>query len=202
MMRRVAVLVVAAGAFLLAGCSGDDNGGETEMDLSDIPAVPPEGERLCEFLPRQTVALALGTDDFEVTRGDAPRDGQGELVYAACHVALDGQDADALDVSVDWAQGAKMSGFEQDLRNEDFNQLPEEDGLGFSWKQTANRPDGSRGDTARAWLVRGDRLIDVWITMPVEGRDGEADAAAIAQQVVQTLNISDEWTLPGDPPSR
>lgn len=200
-VARTALVVLALAA--LTGCTSDDNGSETPVDLSEIPATPSaDDELLCDFLPRQSAVLALGTDGFEVTRGETTRDSVGELSFAACHLTIDGQDDSALDINVDWAMGSAVSGLQEDLNSDRYNQLPESEGLGFTWTDEANRPDGNRGDTAHALLVHGDRLITVWITLPAKGRDGEADAAALARQAVATLEIPDEWTLPDPQPTR
>ncbi len=117
-------------------------------------------------------------------------------------MTLDGQDQQALSVDVDWALGILGSGFQERPAADGYNQLPDTAGLGFTWTQEETRPDDGEGDTARAWLLHGDRIVQVWVAMPPEGRDGEADAAALAQQVAVTLELPAEWTLPGAPPAR
>ena len=54
--------------------------------------LPPGGELLCDFLPRESAALALGADGFEESSGSLARDAAGRLSGAGCSVTLDGQD--------------------------------------------------------------------------------------------------------------
>jgi hypothetical protein len=201
-MRITRRLSVAAAAAVLATSCGTDEGNETPVDQTTISSSVVGGELLCEFVPRQSAALALGSDDVVEMFGQVPRDSAGEIASASCRIGLDGQDEPALSVAVDWALGSKADSFEDGLRSDAFHQLPDDHGLGYSWTEDADRPDGSRGPTSRAVLLHGDRLIDVSILQPADGRDAEADAVAIARQVTQTLELSDEWTLGEVPPSR
>ncbi|WP_152691133.1 hypothetical protein [Jiangella alkaliphila] len=203
-MRGVTMAALTLSLVVLAGgCSDDDSGDDTTVDLSEIaPTPPPGGELLCDFLPRESVVLALGSDGFEESSSLLTRDSAGELSGAGCSVTLDGQDQQALSVDVDWALGILGSGFQERLTADGYNQLPDAAGLGFTWTQEETRPDDSEGDTTRAWLLHGDRIVQVWVAMPPDGRDSEADAAALAQQVVGTLELPAEWTLAGAPPAR
>jgi hypothetical protein len=190
--------LLTAGLLLIA-CTGDHEG--AEQDMGALPVTAPDGEWLCEFVPRDSVLATLGED--ELSAEGSVHDPQGELALARCRVTLNGQGTSSLDVSVDWASGMTLESFDGGLSDQRYNQLPDEDGLGFSWtEQKDERPDGSSGPVGRAQLLRGDHVIDMWIGRPADGRDGEADAVAIAQQVVQTLELGDEWTLPGEPPRR
>lgn len=189
LLKTAAVLVAAVLA--VAGC-GDDDEGDTPVDTSTIPATAPGGELLCDFLPAESAALALGG---EVSAdGQVTRDTQGVLTSAGCRVTVDGGDDVALRVLVDYMMGNARTGFEDGLADaETYHQLSDAQGLGYTFTD---------GSTAQARLSRGDYLIEVRIAAPAEGRDGEADAAAIAQQVGQTLEIPEEWTLQGTPPVR
>lgn len=202
-MRVTMTAAAVVLTMLTAGCSGGSDDDDTSVDLAEILSTPPpSGELLCDFVPRDSVALALGTDDFEESSGGLTRDSAGELSGAGCNITLDDQEDRALTIGVDWALGILGSGFQDRLTADGYNQLPASAGLGFTWIQERDRPDGSRGDTARAWLNHGDRIVQVWLLMPADGRDGEADAAALAQQVIRTLELPAEWTLQGEPPKR
>lgn len=189
-----AAVVAAVSLMTAAGCS-EDNEGDTPVDQpSAMSSTAPDGERLCDFLPRESAALALGDDGVTAQGGQVSRDSQGTLVGAACRVSV-GEDADvALAVMVDYMMGAARGGFEDGIADsERYNQLPDDQGLGYSWVD-----DG----IGEARLSRGDYLIEVTVSGGAEGRDPEADAVALAQQVTATLEIPDEWTLPDTPPSR
>ena len=45
------------------------------------------------------------------------------------------------------------------------------------------------------------RVVEVDL-LPADGRDPSADAIALAQQVAAGLDLPDEWTLDGEPPTR
>lgn len=193
-VRAVTIAAVTAMVLAAGACSDDAVGDETEVDLSEIsPSPPPGGELLCDFVPHESVTLALGTGEFAETRGEVSRDTVGELSAAACAVTIDGHDRPALDIAVDWALGSIGGAFRDGLDDDRYHQLPADAGLGYTWTE-----DG----TARGWLNHGDRIVDVRIAAPAEGRDGEADVAALARQVVATLELAPDWTLPGDPPAR
>ncbi len=201
-MRTTRRLSVAAAAVVLATSCGTDEGSETPVDHTTISSSVPGGELLCEFVPRESAALALGSDDVVELSGQVPRDTAGEVSSASCRIGLDADGEPALSVAVDWALGSKVESFEDGLHSDEFHQLPDDEGLGYSWTHDADRPDGTRGATARAVILHGDRLIDVSILRPAEGRDAESDAVAIARQVTGTLELGEEWTLGEEPPTR
>ncbi len=75
---RMAALTLSL-VVLAGGCSDDDTGDDTVVDLSEIaPSPPPGGELLCDFLPRERVTLALGGDGFEESSSLLTRDSAGE----------------------------------------------------------------------------------------------------------------------------
>lgn len=190
LLKTAAVLVAAAMA--VAGC-GDDDEGDTPVDTSTIPVTAPGGELLCDFLPAESASLALG-GDVSAEGGQVSRDTQGVLTGAGCRVTVDGGSDVALSVLVDYMMGNARTGFEDGLADpETYHQLPDDQGLGYTF---------SDGGAAQARLSSGDYLVEVRVAAPAEGRDGEADAAAIAQQVTQTLEIPQEWTLQGSAPTR
>lgn len=190
LLKTAAVLVAAVVA--VAGC-GDDDEGDTPVDTSTIPATAPGGELLCDFLPAESASLALG-GEVSAEGGQVSRDNQGVLTGAGCRVTVDGGSDVALSVLVDYMMGNARTGFEEGLADaETYHQLPDDQGLGYTF---------SDGGAAQARLSSGDYLVEVRVTAPAEGRDGEADAAAIAQQVTQTLEIPQEWTLQGSAPTR
>ncbi|PZF80507.1 hypothetical protein [Jiangella anatolica] len=190
LLKTAAVLVAAVLA--VAGC-GDDDEGDTPVDTTTIPATAPGGELLCDFLPAESAALAVG-GEVSAEGGQVTRDTAGVLTSAGCRITVDGGDDVVLRVLVDYMMGNARVGFEDGLADpETYHQLPDDQGLGYSFT------DGGAG---QARLSSGDYLIEVTISAPAEGRDGEADAVAIAQQVTQTLEIPQEWTLQGTPPTR
>lgn len=195
-MRRVTTVLAMVSVLLMVACSGEDNGGDNPVDeTSAMSGVAPDGELLCDFVPRESAVLALGADDVTADDGQVARDSQGALVGAGCGVTVGDDDENKVSVLVDYMLGAARGGFEDGINDpERYNQLPDDVGLGYS------STDESRGADAR--LSRGDYLIEVRVSGGAEGRDHEADAVALAQQVAQTLEIPDEWTLPETPPSR
>ncbi|PSL06783.1 hypothetical protein CLV30_102171 [Haloactinopolyspora alba] len=141
----------------------------------------PSGDQLCDFVPRQSVVEVLGTEEFEVQGGNVSRDSADALSGAACQLAVDGDVV--VSVMVGFMLGYAGNGFREGL---------------YSWTDTGD--DGPV--TGEARLSRGDYLIDVEVVGIAEGRDAETDAVGLAQQVIQTLEIPDEWTLQGTAPSR
>jgi hypothetical protein len=122
------------------------------------------------------------------------------LVVAGCHIDIDSQRV--LDVSVGLlGDGIQRKIFDEELALGRNSQLPDSVGLGYSWVNTSEDGDNESG-VGHAWVNYGDYLLTVGIADVAHGRDHEADAVAIAQQVRQTLGIPDEWTLPGEPPAR
>lgn len=167
--------------------------------MSAMPTTAADGE-LCDFVPRDSVALALGTDEFEVDSGEVSRASDGAISSAGCRVRVN--DELTFTVSVGFAaEGYERNGFEKGLDRDGYNELPGEVGLGFTWADETDVDDGVVS-TGEAWVLYGDYFVRVWIAGLVADRDQEADAAAVAQQVRQTLEIPDEWTLPGPSPSR
>ena len=196
---RAAVVSVAIVAGLaLTGCDGDD---APPADTTALTPQVPDGEYLCEFVPEASVVLALGADelasDGRVTRGPTRGRPDDTLSAATCDVAV--EDDDVLSVDVSYMLGYAGDGFRDRLSWDEFNQLADDAGLGYSW---TDEPDGDDPGVGEARLSHGDYLIEVRVVGIAEGRDPEADAVAWAQQTVQTLEIPDEWTWPGQPPSR
>lgn len=206
MSRRGLAIAVGALAWVaLVACSeGDEEGRDDPVSSETIPAsAPTDGELLCDFVPRDSVVLALGRDEFEVTRGEVLREPKGALQGASCALAPTGTDYEMLTVDVAHPMGYVGSVFEDALADtERYAQLPEEIGVGVYQKDPiGRRPGGEKGPVGFAQLSRGNWLVSVYIVLPADGRDSSADAVALVQQVVDTLEISDEWTLRGDPPS-
>ncbi|WP_053207473.1 hypothetical protein [Jiangella muralis] len=182
-----AVLVLA-----LAACS--DNGEETPMN--PLSTTAPSGDLLSDFVPRESVVLALGTDDVEAPGGSVQHGSEGTLISAGSEVYVDGDPV--LSVTVEQAMGILRSGFEDRLASDQYTQLPDDVGLGFSWSEDEEQ-GGESVPVGHAWLAHGIYVVRVSVTGLAEGRDHEADAVALAQQVVQTLELPDAWTL-NDPP--
>lgn len=198
MMRRAVVgAALVLSVSMLSACGGDDEGETTVHDPTPLSSAAPSGDRLCDFLPRASVEQVVGTDSFEVEGGQVSRDSAGALSGAGCRVAVDGDVV--VSVKVDFMLGYAGSGFRDGLKDERYNQLPEDAGLGYSWIAKSGE-DGPT--TAEARLSRGDYIIETEVVGIVDGRDPEADAVALAQQAGETLEIPDTWTLPEAPPSR
>lgn len=167
-------------------------------DPSPMTSEAPEGEQLCEFVPQASVVQALGTEDFDIQGGQVSRDSQGALSGAACRVTA-GDDV-VLSVMVDFMLGHVKNAFVDGLTDDEYNQLPDEQGLGYSWTEGADGSDEHA--TGEARLSRGDYIIETEVVGIADGRDPGADAMALAQQVTRTLEIPDTWTLPEAAPSR
>ncbi len=197
MRRGIVGAALVVSVSLLAACGENDEGDLTVEDPAPLSSAVPSGERLCEFVPRSSVEQTLGADSFEVQGGHVSRDSKDALSGAGCRVSVDGDVV--LSVKVDFMLGYAGKGFRDGLKDEDYNQLADDAGLGYSWSDKSG-DDGAA--TGEARLSRGDYLIETEVVGIAEGRDPEADAVALAQQASQTLEIPDEWTLSGSPPSR
>ncbi len=197
-VRLIGALIVAI--MILSACGSDNDSEDPVSDMSAIPTTAPDGEMLCDFIPRESVALALGTDEFEVDNGEVSRASDGAISSAGCRIRVNDELTFTASVGLA-AEGYERNGFEKRLDRDDYNQLPGEAGLGFTWADNSDL-EGGTVSTGEAWVLYGVYFVRVWVAGLVEDRDHEADAAAVAQQARQTLNIADEWTLPGSPPSR
>ena len=197
----VAVLVLAA----LAGCQDGDAGAAPEQpaasSIGALPASPVEGERLCGFVPRESAAIALGSAAV-AGKGEVRRATSGEVSAAECLLAPVGLRDPAAIVHVEALRGTARDIFDRDLRSPERNQLPASVGLGYSWTDPAGYRATANGPVAETWLLHGDHLVQVSVWSPPEGRDGERDATALAQQVVRTLDLRDTWTLAEEQPVR
>ncbi|WP_123788385.1 hypothetical protein [Phytoactinopolyspora halophila] len=192
---------VAAVALAISGCTGDDDGVNHRAQIDELPATAPPGELLCDMLPVDTVTTVTGTGDVEA-EGGADRDSSGKFAGTPrCRIMIEGEHGDILHGNVPWAEGNSLNSFEAGLDDDRFNQLPDEVGLGFSWTEE-NSSGESSSTRGHARLLHGSRVVEMDLAQMVEGRDPEADAIAVAQQVIETLELGDEWILPGDPPSR
>jgi hypothetical protein len=109
-----------------------------------------------------------------------------------CLVKPKGMDGTGVRVNVGFNLGLGRKDFDKGLRDKGFQQLPEAAGLGFSY--TAD-------DAGHARIAHGDYLLEVDVHR-AKGRDAEKDATALAQQVLATLQLPDDWTIKGTPPPR
>lgn len=184
-----AALLLTSG--VLAGCQDDDKGATMDSDTTALSANAPDGPRLCGFVPRASVEHILG-DGLEA-QGDVDRDSNNEVGGALCLVTPRGQDTAGVRVHVGFNLGYGRKDFDKGLRDDRFHQLPASDGLGYSY--TAEGAGHAR-------LGHGNYLLEIDVRK-VEGRDAEKDAAALAQQVLATLQLPRDWTIRTAPaPSR
>ncbi|WP_106535796.1 hypothetical protein [Haloactinopolyspora alba] len=142
----------------------------------------------------------MGTEDFDVVNGQVSRTSEGSVSAAGCRIEVDDELTFTASVGLA-AEGYERDGFEKRLNRDGYDQLPPDVGLGFTWADEQDR-GGDSVSTGQAWVSYGDYFVRVWIAGIADGRDQEADAAAIAAQLRQTLDIPEQWTLPGSPPTR
>ena len=171
-----------------------------ETNAAALETTAPQGPTVCDFVPRSSATTVLGAEDVDAT-GEVRRDGK-RLVFADCKATPTGASDPQLFVHVEDLRGAARDIFERGLADPDRTPLPDEVGLGYSWTDPEGFRATSTGAVSETWLLRGDALVQVSLWSPPEGRDGEADTTAIAQQVTQTLDLGEEWTLEGAPPAR
>jgi hypothetical protein len=199
LMFRAALAVAIVGLVPLAGCGEDPptepDGSSTMPQTTALETTPPEGPRVCDFVPETSVRTVLGLDDV-----DAQGSVNGEI--ADCKARPAGSSDPQLFVHVEDLVGSAREIFERDLDSTERNQLPDSIGLGYSWTDPEGFRATSTGPVSETWLLHGDKLVQVSLWSPPSGRDGEDDTTALAQQVVGTLDIPGEWTLDEQPPSR
>ena len=197
----VAVLVLAT----LAGCQGGADGAAPGLPAASSSGVlttsPVAGERLCGFVPRESAEDALGSTAV-AGKGAVRRASSGELSSAECLLAPAGLRDPSAIVHVEALRGTARDIFDRELRNPERNQLPASVGLGYSWTDPVGYRATANGPVAETWLLHGNHLVQVSVWSPPEGRDGERDATALAQQVVRTLDLRDTWTLAEKQPVR
>lgn len=199
LMSRTALAVAIVGLVPLTGC-GDDpttepDGSSTMSQTTALETTPPEGPRVCDFVPETSVTTVLGSDDL-----DAQGSVDGEI--ADCKARPAGSPDPQLFVHVEDLVGSAREIFERDLGSDERNQLPDSVGLGYSWTDPEGFRATSTGPVSETWLLHGDKLVQVSLWSPPGGRKGEDDTTALAQQVVATLDLPDEWTLEDEQPAR
>ncbi len=203
-------VVIAALAVTVAGCtSGDDASADDDANGDGVTSA----DGLCEFVPWEHVQNALGLDDLE---------GDGTLIEfrplartadqatsvvrrGTCWVRRSGETdrGGAVRVRVDWNLDERRDDFELGLKNEAAGRFPDEVGLGYAWtRDDRPRPDGSEGLIGGAQLAYGDVIVSAVINLPAEGTDPKESGTAIVLEMVESLNLPDQWTLDDDPPSR
>jgi hypothetical protein len=168
-------------------------------DPTPLTTAVPQGSLLCDFVPEESVSTVLGGSDITAD-GQVARDSQDELTVAYCNIGYEDADLDAIRVQVEFLSGTLRPAFEEGLQSSDYQQLPESEGLGYSWAEEQETEDGTQ-TIGKAWLARGNHLVRV-DALPTDGRDPAEDAIRLAQQVATSLEIPEEWTLDGAPPSR
>jgi len=181
-----------------AACTGGDSR-EAVADPTPLTTAVPQGSLLCDFVPEETASTVLGASDITAD-GQVARDSQDELTVAYCNIGYEDADLDAIKVQVEFLSGTLRPRFDEGLQSSDYQQLPESEGLGYSWTEQQETEDGTQ-TIGRAWLARGNHVVRVDV-LPTEGRDPADDAIHLAQQSAAALDIPDEWTLDGPPPSR
>ncbi len=206
-----ALLPLVVTLLLASGCTDDGSstpkGSDTMTGSTSaaptaaaLPATPPGGSRLCEFLPAESAETILGTHDLSAT-GRVTGAGTDGLV-AECKVHPPGSTDPLVFVHVEKLAGAARTIFERDLTSPERHQLPEAAGLGYSWTDPAGYRDGSSGPVSETWLLHGSHLVQASVWSPPGSRPGEQDTVSLARQVVATLDLPDRWTLDGEPPAR
>jgi hypothetical protein len=193
-MRRTVAALTTALILPVAACGGTDTEGDS-VSTTPLSAEPPSGTMLCGFVPEESVRTVLGTEEVSGA-GDVRRDSTDALTGASCDVAADGDSVESIRVRVGYLEGTIRPAFDEGLGNDSYDQLPADAGLGYSWTQ-----EQGEDTIGRSRLLHGDYLVEVDL-LPAEGRDPSADAIALAQQVAAGLDLPDEWTLDGEPPTR
>ncbi len=196
---------------LLGGCTDDGSSTPKGSDTmtgstpaaptaAALPAAPPEGRRLCDFVPAESAETMLGTHDLQAA-GRVTGAGTDGLV-AECKVHRPGSTDPLVFVHVERLTGAARSIFERDLTSSERHQLPDAAGLGYSWTDPAGYRDGSTGPVSETWLLHGSHLVQTSVWSPPRSRPAEQDTVSLARQVVATLDLPDGWTLGGQAPVR
>jgi hypothetical protein len=193
-MRRSVAALTTALILPVAACGGTDTEGDS-VSTTPLSAQAPSGTMLCGFVPEESARTVLGTEEVSGA-GDVRRDSTEALTRASCDVTAGGDDVESIRVRVGFLEGTIRPAFDEGLGNDSYEQLPADAGLGYSWTQ--EQGDATIG---RSRLAHGDYLVEVDL-LPAEGRDPSADAIALAQQVAAGLDLPDDWTLDGEPPTR
>lgn len=194
-MRRTLAALTSALltlAPLTAGCSpspGDDMSTPTALPTSPGPSP----ELLCGMVPLEAARTALGAEDVS-GRGEVRRDpADGTVLPGRCSVVAGGSDGSdgRLSVDLQYNTGGYRADFDRGLTDGRLAQLPEDGPLGYTFAD---------GDGGVAVVSVGNYLLTARVP-PVDDRDAQDDAAALAQQVAVALDLPDTWDLRGGGPS-
>lgn len=190
--RRGRAVVLALLFFVAAACTnGEENGGSMSDTAGEqLPVTAGDGPMLCDFVPENSVLVALGRDevtsDGEVTRH------RGEVSFGTCRVFADGAPDPALEVRVLVGETHGTETIRSRLEEEEFDYVfPEDVGEGYAFD--IGEVTGSNGVTGRggavAALLWGESTIEVILNDIAASREPVADAAALAQQVADSLEL-------------
>lgn len=180
--RSASVLVAAS--VLLTACQSADS------KKPDPLSATASGELACNFVSKDSAAIAVGTKDFEVSgdrqdrRGTTNPDGS-QLDLAGCTVnTKDVKEALTVDVLlVDSLPSADSYISEVLTSGNPSFVFPQAEGRGFAWS------DDEHQWAADAQLIRGDWRYRVVVKNSSEGRNAVDDAVAILRQVVNQLGL-------------
>lgn len=190
---RGSAVVLALLMFIAPACTNaEENGGSTSDTAGErLPVTAGDGPMLCGFVPEDSVLVVLGQD--EVTGdGEVAREQGGGVSYGTCRVLADGAPDPALEVDVFVGETHRSDTIRSRLEEEDFEYVfPEDVGEGYAFE--IGEVTGSHGMTGRggavAALLWGESMIVVTLNDHAEGRAPVADVVALAQQVVDSLEL-------------
>lgn len=158
-------------------------------------------DKLCGFVPKTSVETALGRSDFTVS-GDVTAartknaDGTA-LAAASCSVSVPkGGQTPAFSIKVVPFSEAAGAGILRTAKLPNDFVYPQAIGVGFASRDTYRDAAGKSHQSCESGLVRGDWVITLGIEIPGEGRNVLDDTVALAQEVVDELDLPLKPTTP------
>jgi hypothetical protein len=178
----IAAALVAAS--LTAACS--DDGGDAVSHTPLATTAPGGSDLLCDIVPRQSVATALGYEPgaVETNHGDTTTlttDPNTGHVNGRCLIRSATRSEMALTVTVLWPSTEQQQAVQAKLTEGTDYTFPSDFAEGYA--------DGSPS-SAVAEVIWGDYVVTVVDNEPADGRDPLKDSVALVHQVIDAIDLA------------
>lgn len=186
-VRRSLAAAVATAALAsgLAACSNSDDG--PGNDTAPLPtAAPGDSDLLCNIVPRDSVAAALGRDpgDLETNNGDVTELTEDPItghLNGRCRIRSDTRSEPALTVVVQWPSTEDQSVVRSRVAGADYT-FPRDFAEGYASR--------SPGGGATAQVIWDDYVVTVADDEPARGRNALEDSVALVHQVIDAIGLT------------